>query len=136
MSVSMKPGAMTLAVIERPPSSRAIEPASPISPALLAGLAVRLSGGTDQRHDGRNEDHPPAALAEHGRGRPLRYALRTGEVRVHHPGERLLAHPQQQVVIGDPGISNVLVPGSVIRCTKSFDRTFRIAAAVLALDAS
>ena len=36
MSVSMKPGAITLAVIERLPSSRAIERASPIRPALLA----------------------------------------------------------------------------------------------------
>jgi hypothetical protein len=36
MSVSMKPGAMTFAVMEREPSSRAIDRARPISPALLA----------------------------------------------------------------------------------------------------
>ena len=36
MSVSMKPGAITFAVIDRLPSSRAIERASPIRPALLA----------------------------------------------------------------------------------------------------
>ena len=36
ISVLMKPGARTFAVIDRLPSSRAIERASPISPALLA----------------------------------------------------------------------------------------------------
>ena len=36
MSVSMKPGATTLAVIPREPSSRASERASPISPDLDA----------------------------------------------------------------------------------------------------
>ena len=36
MSVSMKPGATTLAVIEREPSSRAIERAMPTRPALEA----------------------------------------------------------------------------------------------------
>jgi hypothetical protein len=36
MSVSMKPGAMTFAVIDLLPSSRAIDRASPMRPALLA----------------------------------------------------------------------------------------------------
>ena len=36
MSVSTKPGATTLAVIEREPSSRAIERAMPTRPALEA----------------------------------------------------------------------------------------------------
>ena len=36
MSVSTYPGATTLAVIERLPSSRAIDRAMPIRPALLA----------------------------------------------------------------------------------------------------
>ena len=36
MSVSMKPGATTLAVMLRPPSSRVIERATPTRPALLA----------------------------------------------------------------------------------------------------
>ena len=36
MSVSMKPGATTFAVIPRPPSSRPSERARPTSPDLLA----------------------------------------------------------------------------------------------------
>src|SRR4029079_5314364 len=108
MSVSMKPGAMTLAVIDRPPSSRVIERASPIHPAVLAGdgagqpdqscLArgiVRLSRCAGERHDGGNEDHPPAAGLEHRWRRSLRYSPRTSQVRVQHPNKGLLAHAHQ-----------------------------------------
>ena len=38
--------------------------------------------------------------------RPLGDPVRAGEVRVDHPRELLLAHPQQQGVVGDPGVGH------------------------------
>src|SRR6478736_4591498 len=84
----MVPGATTLAVIPRPPSSREIERARPTRPAF----------------DAADEDDAPATLADHPGRRAAGAAEGTGEVGVDDGVELLVAHAHEQRVAGDAGI--------------------------------
>jgi len=86
MSVLTKPGATTLAVMLREPSSRAAR-----------------AGQADDRGD---EDHPAAAHLHHALHGALGDPEGAGEVGVEDRGELLLAHQRQQLVLGDARVGD------------------------------
>src|SRR2546421_716041 len=78
-------------------------PGQPDQPRL-ARRVVGLPRRAEVADDRGDEDDPPPAGAQHLRGGPLRDPPGTGEVGLDHPGPLLLGHPQQQRVLGDPGV--------------------------------
>ena len=74
--------------------------------AGLGGRVVGLAGAAGEPDHRRDEDHPAPALAQHAGGGPLGHPVGPGQVRVDHRAERVLAHPQQQRVVGDPGVGH------------------------------
>ena len=105
MSVSTKPGATTLAVIDAA-AELAGQRAGHADQPGLAGGVVDLAGRAEQADHRGDEDDPAAAQPQHALGGPLGDPERAGEVGVDDAGPVVLAHPQQQGVRGDAGVGD------------------------------
>ena len=105
MSVSIGPGATTLTVMLRR-AELAGERAGEADEAGLRRGVVGLAGRAEQADDRRHEDDPPAAGPQHPCA--ARLATRKAAVRLASmtDGEVVLAHPQQQPVVGDAGVGD------------------------------
>ena len=101
-SVSTKPGATALQVIDRLASSRAVALVRPMSPAFAASSWPGPSG-RPARHRGDVDD--PAALGlEHRPGHGLDHVEGAEQVRLEDLAPVLDRHPHDQVVAGDAGV--------------------------------
>jgi hypothetical protein len=72
----------------------------------LRRRVVHLARRAGQPDDRRDEDHPAGLGLEHAPRGALGDAVGGRQVRVDDPGERLLAHPHEQPVVGDPGVGH------------------------------
>src|SRR5690242_209053 len=83
-------------------------------PGLGRGV-VGLAGRAEQPDDRGDEDEPAVPGPQHAAGGPLGDPERAGQVGVQHPGELLLAHPQQQRVVGDSGVGHQHLHRALLR---------------------
>ena len=103
MSVATGPGATTL----HGDAARAELAGDRAGEADQAGLrrgVVRLPGRAEQADDRRHEDDATLAGTQHALRGALGDPEGGGEVGVDDGGEVVLAHPQQQAVVGDAGV--------------------------------
>src|SRR5699024_9798903 len=89
--------------------------------AGLGGRVVDLSRRSVQPHHRADEHDAALLLAHHRLDDPLDRAEGAGEVGVQHRLEGVVAHPQQQLVVGDPGVRDQHLDRSV-RLLDGLDR--------------
>ena len=92
------PGATTLAVIDRLPSSRASDRAMPTRPGLAGGV-VDLAGRAEQADHRGDEDQPAAAQPQHALGGPLGDPEGAGQVGVD---DACTSRPRSSAAAGCP----------------------------------